>query len=219
MTFFTHNIKNSFQTLCDMVEETLEATVARIYGPADELLPQHDEEVDLTTLSEEELQQLSCSVAALGSLDDKACREKLTSFRGVRKSNPTADLGKANKAINALRARITLLEREKSGTSFRARVVSTSVQLLLVSYVVAACPLSLLLCLPACLQEQQKQQQQLQQSQQHIQMQQQQQQQQQEQQQQQQAGAPQASGALHWFTSKQPVSRTGMLMELLELKH
>jgi aspartate aminotransferase-like enzyme len=201
MTFFTHMISGVYQKLCDMAEEPLETAVNIIYGAADELLPQHAEEVDLNTLSEEELKQLSCSNASFGSADEKSCRDKLKSYRGFRNTNPAADHTKANKAINALRARLTLLEREKSSNNWRARVVSAPVQLLLGSMGCSGLPRKPCVC-AACLQEQQKQQQQQgqqqQQQQQHMQA-------QQQQQQQQRAGAPQAGGALHWFTSKQLV--------------
>jgi hypothetical protein len=155
MTFLTHatkTISKGFQNLCDMAEETLEAAVNRIYPPADELLPQHAGELELSALSEEELKQLSSCSAQYELCDEKTCREKLQSLRGARERSPADLANKANKAINALRARLTLLQREKSGNAFRARSVSTSVQLSL-SVLCCCClphePCVVSACLPA----------------------------------------------------------------------
>jgi hypothetical protein len=132
MTFFTQNIQEAYRRLCNKAEATLAAAVNRNCGAADELLPQHAGEVDLNALSEKELQHLSCSIAGYVYLNEISCRYKLTDLRGVRESCPPAYLPKVNKAINVLRARITLLQRKKqSSINSRAQWVSTNIQMLL----------------------------------------------------------------------------------------
>jgi hypothetical protein len=74
-----------------MEMETLEAVVGRIYRPADELLPQHAWELDLNTLSGEELQQLSCSFPGYVNCDEKSCRDKLSNLRALRGFRPNTN--------------------------------------------------------------------------------------------------------------------------------
>ncbi|KAF6254670.1 hypothetical protein COO60DRAFT_296907 [Scenedesmus sp. NREL 46B-D3] len=120
----------AFNTLCDMVSlpkaGTLQEAEDKINGPADELRPQHPEEVNLDTLSEEDLLLLSNSVVSYATCDEETCRDKLGRLRGFLQTQSSGDPQKAFKAINTLRARIKLFKMQRSGSSWRTQTVGWS---------------------------------------------------------------------------------------------
>jgi hypothetical protein len=100
----------------------LYAATVRTRTFREELVPQHPEEIDLDTLSYDELLILANTVKAYSLFDLETCREKLLNLRGfVRTSNfPHLHVGKAFKAIKALRARMLLLDRQQHASQHHA---------------------------------------------------------------------------------------------------
>jgi hypothetical protein len=77
------------------------------------LMPQHPHEIDLSSLSADALEALAVSNATYSRFNTEECLAKMGCWRGFVQGRPHVEIQKAYRAINALRARLLLLDRRQ----------------------------------------------------------------------------------------------------------